>query len=226
MKGIGSLFFLIILFFGAISCSKTDEPVAPAIEEIVPPKALAEMKPYITIYEGNTPPNIEGAFFLDPFETVFCQDYSEGHGFAPGKKVASQYIKFYNQNNATRTLEYMEKSGADNTDNAIGSGAYIGGSNNNFTVYLNVESITQDVRCKEAVVISGTKTSSGISNLQYAFVMIEKGDDPDNKIMKVGFFRVFKDQDGLAAAVDWPADSKSLGGLNKRDSMVDAVAQK
>ncbi|MFV0328723.1 MAG: hypothetical protein ACK5M3_00440 [Dysgonomonas sp.] len=212
---------------GAISCSKTDEPVAPAIEEIVPPKALAEMKPYITIYEGNTPPNIEGAYFLDPLETVFCQDYSEGHGFEPGKIVASQYIKFYNQNNATRTLEYMEKDRVDGAkNNAVGSGAFITGNNNNFTVYMNTEGTMKEIATKMAVVISGTKTSSGISNLQYAFVMVEKGDDPENELMKVGFFRVFKDKDGLASAVDWPTDSKSSGSLNKRDSMVDAVAQR
>lgn len=230
MKKIGNLFFLIILLFGAISCSKTDEPVVPAIEEIVPPTVLAEMKPYITIYEGNTPPNIEGVFFLDPQETVFCQDFPNGKedgSFTPGYIVISKYIKFSNQNNTIRTLDYMEKdnSEGENASSAVGSGAFITGNNNNFTVYMNTEGTARGIRYKEALVISGTKTSFGISNLRYAFVMVEKGDDPDNKIMKVGFFRVFKDKDGLASAVDWPADSKSSGG-QKRDSMVDAVAQK
>ena len=45
----------------------------------------------------------------------------------------------------------------------------------------------------------GTKSSSGIRNLEYAFVMVEKGDDPNHKLMEEGVFRVFKDKDGLAA---------------------------
>lgn len=225
MKRIGSLLFLMTLLFGAISCSKTDEPVAPAIEEIVPPKALTEMKPYITIYEGNTPPNIEGVFFIDPSESVFCQDYPEGHGYAPGKLVSSYYIKFSNQSKITRTLEYTEKAKSVN-DSGVGSEAFIVGSNNNFTVYMYKEGTADGISYKTAVVVSGTKVDSGISNLRYALVMVEKEDDPNNKLTKEGFFRVYKDQDGLASAVDWPTDSKSSGGLNKRDSMVDAVAQR
>lgn len=225
MKRIGSLFFLMTLFFGVISCSKTDEPAVPAIEEIVPPTVLAEMKPYITIYEGNTPPNIEGSFFVDPQETVFCQDSC----FAPGYIVISNYIKFSNQNNTSRTLDYMEKNNSEGEDasSAVGSGAFITGNNNNFTVYMNTEGTIRGIRYKMAIVISGTKTSLGISNLQYAFLVVEKWDDPDNTIIvKENIFRIFKDKDGLASAVDWPTGFKSSGGLKNKGSMVDAVAQR
>ena len=34
--------------------------------------------------------------------------------------------------------------------------------------------------------------------------MLEKGPDPDMKLMKEGVFRVFKDEDGLAANDIWP----------------------
>ena len=57
------------------------------------------------------------------------------------------------------------------------------------------------------MVISGTKSTSGIQNLQYAAIMVEKGDDPNNELMKEGVFRVFKDQDGLSINTSWPSRS-------------------
>lgn len=37
--------------------------------------------------------------------------------------------------------------------------------------------------------------------------MVEKGDDPNNELMKEGVFRVFKDQDGLSINTSWPSRS-------------------
>ena len=36
-----------------------------------------------------------------------------------------------------------------------------------------------------------------------AFVVVDKGEDPENQIIDVGVFRVFKDEDGLAAKTNW-----------------------
>lgn len=61
------------------------------------------MKPYITIYEGKTPPNIEGIFFIDPFEIVFWEYFphgAENGNYAPGSVIGSYYIEFSNQNMA------------------------------------------------------------------------------------------------------------------------------
>ena len=33
--------------------------------------------------------------------------------------------------------------------------------------------------------------------------MVDKGEDPENQIIDVGVFRVFKDEDGLAAKTNW-----------------------
>ena len=48
-----------------------------------------------------------------------------------------------------------------------------------------------------------TKLSSGISNLYYAFIMVEKGSDPNHDLMEEGIFRVFKDKDGLSVNTTW-----------------------
>jgi hypothetical protein len=51
--------------------------------------------------------------------------------------------------------------------------------------------------------ISGTLTSSGISDFHSAFIMLEKGPDPSNKLVAVNTYRVFKDGDNLAERYNW-----------------------
>lgn len=184
------------------------------IETTVPPEILDEMKPYITIYSGNTPPNIENTYFIDPMVTVYCQDEDEG-GFKKGDIVSSMYIKFANQNNTAKTIGYAGRSGDQISD---GKGAFISGSGNNFTIYLDTEGTSSGIYTKTALVISGTKTSTGIQGIRYAFVMVEKGDDPDSELMDEGVFRVFEDSDGMALLSTWPAN---INGLQKLPNISD-----
>lgn len=184
------------------------------IETTVPPEILDEMKPYITIYSGNTPPNIENTYFIDPMVTVYCQDEDEG-GFKKGDIVSSKYIKFANQNNTAKTIGYAGRSG---DQISVGKGAFISGSGNNFTVYLDTEGTSSGIYTKTALVISGTKTSTGIQGIRYAFVMVEKGDDPDSELMDEGVFRVFEDSDGMALLSTWPAN---INGLQKLPNISD-----
>lgn len=177
------------------------------IETTVPPQVLDSMKPYISIYSGNTPPNIENTYFIDPMITVYCQDEGKG-GYAKGDTVTSTYIKFTNQDNTSKTIEYADKSGTNAA--STGKGAFISGTGNNFTVYLDTEGTSSGIYTKTALVISGTKTSTGIQGIRYAFVMVDKGDDPTNKLMDKGVFRVFEDSNGTALLSTWPENIKRL----------------
>lgn len=179
------------------------------IESIVPPTILDKMKPYIPVYEGINPPIVNGAYLIDPMVTVYCEDQGQG-GYDPGKIVVSTIIKFANQNNSKLSLDYAEKSVSGSSD-GTGNGAFISGSGDNFTAFFDNEGTTQGISNRTALVISGTKTSTGIKNLKYAFVMVDKGSDPGNKLMNVGVFRVFKDQDELARNTSWDM-TKSFGG--------------
>lgn len=173
------------------------------IEDFISPAILNQMKPYLNLYSGITPPNIEGTYYMKPCITVFCQDEKKG-GYAQGDTVNAEKIKFFNQNKANNTLDYTGEDG-DAATNAL-----IRGSGYNFTAYFNATgqySISSDsiVHYKTALVISGTKTSAGIANIRYAFAMVEKtGDSPTNPhLMGVGVFRVFKDGDELATNTTW-----------------------
>lgn len=177
------------------------------IEDIIEPELLDEMEKYIPIYRGKNPPLVEGTYFIDPFETVYCED--EGHGgYDPGTIVNSKYFRLSNQNNKTLTLDY-EDTNASGTSYSIGKGSFICGEGSMFTVYFDTEGESQSIYTRTALVISGEKTDSGIKNLKYAFVMVEKGDDPDGKLMDEGVYRVFQDEDGLAVNAIWPSNSNT-----------------
>lgn len=189
----------------------------PRIETVVPPTILDKMKPYITVYEGINPPNINGCFIIDPMCAVYCEDQGNG-GYNPGDKVISTLVKFSNQNNNKLTLDYVDRAINGQSDIA-GHGAYISGSGNNFTAFFNTEGTMSEIPVRTALVISGTKNSTGISNIRYAFVMVDKGSDPENKLMKEGVFRVFKDVDGLAQNANWSTTKSFSENLNLLNCM-------
>lgn len=83
---------------------------------------------------------------------------------------------------------------------------------------MDTEGTSSGIYTKTALVISGTKTNTGIKGIRYAFVMVEKGDDPDTKLMDEGVFRVFEDGDGLALIATWPAN---INGLQKLPDISD-----
>lgn len=174
------------------------------LSEIVGPEVKDSLKRWMPIYEGDTPPNIEGCYFVDPFETVYCQDQGNG-GYNPGDIVNSIYTRFLNQSTSKNTVDFSRIS-ANGNSTSEGKGAFIRGSGNNFTAFFDTEGATSGITTKTALVISGTKTAEGIKDFYYAFVMVEKGDDPNHQLMNEGVFRVFRDKDFLAVNATWPGE--------------------
>lgn len=174
------------------------------INYVIPEEILDKLDDHIDIHYGINPPNVEGCYLIDPFECVYCEDYGNG-GFEPGHIVNSNYILFRDQNMSLRTINMSEVS-VSQTSYSIGNGAFISGEGNDFTVFFSTEGESRNIYTKEALVISGTKTEEGIKDLQYAFVMIDKGDDPEQLLMEKGVYRVFKDSDHLAVKAEWPTD--------------------
>ena len=181
------------------------------LDDVVPPELQDAIGVYMPIYPGKNPPMVEGAYYIDPFVTVYCEDYGRG-GFAPGDRVSSETIRFSNQNTTNNTLDFAQYSSSGNSSEE-GSGAFISGHGDNFTAFFNTIGVSNGISTKTALVISGTKTSSGIKDLYYAFVMVEKGYDPNHQLMEEGVFRVFKDQDGLSVNTSWSGARSLEGGL-------------
>lgn len=191
----------LVLFTGDINPWNVDE----RINDVVPEEIQGKMGPYIPIYRGNKPPHIEGTVFVNPFAAVYCEDQGNG-GYAPGTVVNSSYIRFSNQNTTYNTID-IDQTNEDGTSTSTGAGAFISGTGDNFTAFFNTVGQTDGISTKTALVISGTKTSGGIQNLKYAFVMVDKGNDPNSRLMAKGVFRVFEDQDAMSEYVSWPGSS-------------------
>lgn len=176
------------------------------IDTVIPEEIREKMEPYIPIYEGVNPPNVEGAYYISPFVAVYCED----GGYSPGASVNPRTIRFSNQDRVHNTLDYDSYA---QSSSSSGPGAFISGTGSDFSAFFNTEGISQGIYVKEALIISGTITSEGIEDLYYAFVMVKKGDDPSGKLMDEGVFRVFKDSDGMSVRTSWNPTSVSPMGV-------------
>lgn len=188
-------------------------PKQERIEQVIPKEILETMEPYITIYEGDSPPVVEGVYVISP--NVIS--YDSTNGFDAGDLFADHYLKFSNQDILKNTLDFEGKEVVDGRTISYegGPGAFISGTGDNFTVFFDVSGTAYfdeyNVDYTEALVISGTLTSTGIKNAEYSFVLTWKGDDPKPYAIKKGDFRVFKDNDGLASKATWPSGARSWG---------------
>ena len=163
---------------------------------ILPDKTLTEMVANgMTINEGTTPPNIEGIYLLDNLKFLYTSD-PDDHYFTKGDPAADYKYKFYDQQGVKVKSDYKAlKFGV--FDTATGSGAIISGSGNKFTVFLNHAANTEGVKNNDVTLISGELTPQGIKNLAFVLTVTEKKDS-ENKIMKVGTYRIFTHYESIA----------------------------
>lgn len=177
------------------------------IAQVIPDDIRQKMEPYIPIYDGVNPPNVEGCYMLDPMVAVYMEDYD---GDLSELQWMGEYINLTNQNKNDNTID-MEELTADGESYSIGQGAVIVGEGNNFSILFNTEGTNSGIYNRTALLLSGTKSAEGIQNLQYAFVMVEKGDDPEGILMEEGVFRVFKDGDEISYCTSWPVEETRAG---------------
>jgi len=178
---------------------KTEE-TDDRIDDVVPVDLQNKIDDYMPLYRGKNPPNIEGVYHFYPLSIVFCSD---GY-YSPGDIMDDDLIiKFSNQNNRKNTLDYDSYDQEIDQTAQSGKGAFVSGSGNNFTAYFNTSGTTYGITTKEAIIVSGTKTSQGIKDLHFCIVMVEKKNDYDNELMDVGTYRVSNDDDGLSENATW-----------------------
>ena len=193
-----------------IGCSKSDDNngeekkqvktsnfnIPKEAKTILPDKTLTEMVANgMTIHEGTNPPNIEGIYLLDNLKFLYTSD-PDDHYFTKGDPAADYKYKFYNQQGVKVKSDYKAlKFGV--FDTATGSGAIISGSGNKFTVFLSHAANTEGVKNNDVTLISGELTPQGIKNLVYVLTVTQK-EDSNNKIMKVGTYRIFTHYESIA----------------------------
>ena len=110
------------------------------------------------------------------------------------------------------TLNYQYRQGGSINDKTE---MIVMGEGDKFTIFavMNGSYTSFNATYKVAEIVSGTMTADGIKDFFSGSLMIEKN-DPDNQLMKVGTYRIFKDGDGLASPSSWSARSteRNSGG--------------
>jgi len=164
---------------------------------IIPSAIRNELGNSMPIYSGTSPPDISGQYRVSSPKLTGSNQRDDVIGQVGFNDIYIAFIKGSNGKLSYRQKQGSSQSGSDNvTVEIVGSGS-------NFTAYFEADGESDGIRTKMSTVISGTLTSSGISNFNYAFVMLEKGYDPDEDLVPVNTWRTFKDGDGLAERYNW-----------------------
>jgi hypothetical protein len=170
-------------------------------ETIIPAAMIDQLRPYMTIHDGEEPPLIEGGFLASPMELVHASDIYANNNFYNAR------LLFSSQSCRNMICYTEEQSSAQLTcDDAIVTGR---GNNFTFAGQAQMRNAVAGWSCTLGLIISGERSSDGtIRRLEYANVMLEKN-DPYNVLIEVGDFRVYRDSDGTTTPHNWQPSASS-----------------
>jgi len=191
---------LSIAFIVCLSACKKDKKDAglgsnypKELNAIITPDMLSSLKAKgAVVYDGLTPPTINGIFLFEPSLCI----YDNSGANLKGAIFDSYEMKFSNQNTGANTIgyEYLDvEAGVD--AGADANATFISGSGNNFTVFAQAKGVASGIDVTKLEVISGTKSGTSLTNVQYSTYLVSKGSDPTPLLAPVGTTRIFKDED-------------------------------
>lgn len=174
------------------------------IQAVIPQEYIDILGNYIPIYEGDTPPNIEGVWLMSPLYLYYdsaTNTTNEDWNFA------DKYIWLYNQSsNNTINMKATQNLG----DLSVADGVFVSGSGNNFTIYFSDYTTRSDGSwLVKATLLSGTKSGNYIKNMRNAFIVLDAY-DPYEELMDIGDFRVTEDANYSSEQVAWPLNTKAI----------------
>lgn len=190
------------------SCKKDEEipnldknGLTKDITNFVPDSIIEKMKSFgMPIYGGENPPMLtengkELKFFVDNFILLNSNVPSD----YPNKQFKNYIITLKNQDNNFLKIDF-EKVNEDLTSFSVGKGSYIVGSENKFSIFVEVHNVQEntDSEADLVLVISGEKGSEGILNFHQANFMLNDFGDKANVYMNVGQGRIIRDTDGVS----------------------------
>ena len=191
------------------SITTYEEDFDERITQEIPTEYLSKMSAYMPIFSGSTPPNIEGTFKMSVQVMVYNSDVKDS--YQAGETFADGISEYTNQNQTANTVQYRyeERNSEEVLNTSAVEEAKLLGQGNTFTTFTVIKSDRSDgAWTKMATIMSGTMTNSGIKDFYRGILMLDKY-DPNDNIMNVGDFRIFKDQDGLSEPTTWMARQRS-----------------
>jgi len=189
---------LCCLVMATTSCMKEagETILLPVKSKCIPVTVLTkeqqkELAEYFPIYEGDAPPDIAGTYLTSPMHLIYASDGYNNEFYDMRWQVDE--LDWWN---STTYLEWQ------NTTSGSAIEAHLIGADDNFTLYTidNVVNETVGWSCELITVVSGKKTTGGISDYRYAIMMRNKR-DANGLLMEPDYYRVFADGDGLASKI-------------------------
>jgi hypothetical protein len=186
--------YVIVLTLLFASCKKDEAKpsgeLSQEIKNFVPDTLLQDIMALgMPINKGLTPPNFENIYFGSPFALVnsnISYDYE-------GKLFADYKVQFFDQDNENLTVKVSYVNGP---EEGSGLGAFISGSGDKFSVFVQVNSTYSGTNAVMLHIISGTLTSTGIKDLYFANFMLNNYGNEYGYWIQEGEGRVIKDTDG------------------------------
>jgi hypothetical protein len=167
-----------------------------ALNTIITPAIIATLQSHGTvIYNGLTPPVINGIYLLSP---AYCTFDNSGEN-AAGVTFDDYKLQFSNENTSAFTISLDFKDVGTGTDTGSDATAtYISGTGNSFTVFSQSTGITTGVSNVRLNIISGILESGYIKNFQWSTYLVSKGADPNSVLEPLGSTMIFNDEDGVS----------------------------
>ena len=189
-------FIFILLSTVIISCKKENiESQEKKIADIIPAKYIDTLKRLgITIYEGTTPPNVEGIYDVSPVKSKA----SNIPGDVIGMYFANTKVKFYEQNNSDFGIRLLAKNILSFRDSSLSTA--ISGSGNNFTVYGKVRTYSGPNTAVFAVVFSGEMYGTSIKNVEWGLINVDDSQG-NGEFIKEGQARLQYDIDFTSPSI-------------------------
>jgi hypothetical protein len=192
-----ALFFLAVSL-ASQSCRPDDKnPETIEIQSVIRQEILDELKSKgMKINEGHRPPQLDISVIVSPFK--LAAPYGEGD-WEKGHIISDQVYTFYGQGNK-QTITYDSRRSQSTSAETIGSGAFIIGEDNRFTIFSEEKGTSLDnIPFTSVAVISGMLDGTTIKDFQHAFVITDKtGDEEDKLVMPIGKSRIWADADGIS----------------------------
>jgi hypothetical protein len=143
------------------------------------------------INTGNNPPQLDGDYFISPMEL----EASTVTGDVIGTIFENYSASFSNQDNTELTIDF---SGVSTSETDEGSGSFISGDNNKFSIFLKLTSLSGTIPTQTAMAITGEVVENGLKNIRVAVLMLDDKGDPENVYIENNTGRLFFDSDGLS----------------------------
>lgn len=207
MKSIAKLLAVALIMVGLVGCNPVTNEEVGIPQSVIPSSILKKFIKYMDIYKGDNPPAIDGEYVSSPHKLVYdSHSQKDEHD---NIQFGDYCFAFNRNSNSTLTFRAIEGGQTIN-----GHDLTVMGHDDYFTMYFIGEGTTNNIPFRKSYLISGRKTENGIADFYYAFIMLEKGTDPDDELMDINDYRVIKDGNDMADNWFWQDKKANPSGMS------------